>query len=172
MTSLTSFDYREKDAEESIKRRRPDRILGFQETGSFSRRLEKYDLVAGQPEHEAGLQTIWDTVESTILNHKGRPLLFPFLIIEAKSRNGASFDDCNRQSALPILKMLKVQEDLQRKSQLALEYGGPLVWYIAYRGEDWHLSGCYISEKPGGPLYASLTPLLWYEILLTYIRRL
>lgn len=150
---MTSFDSFETDSEESIKRRRPDRILGFQETGSFSRRLEKYNLMAGRSENEAGLETIWETVESTVLNHKGNSLLFPFLIVEAKSRNGASFEDCDAQTALPVLKMLKIQEDLQRKSQMTLEYGGPLVWYIAYRGEDWRLSGCYISEKPGGSLY-------------------
>jgi hypothetical protein len=160
MTTLNSFDSSENNSKVSIKRRRPDRILGFRETGNFSRRLEKYNLMAGQSENEAGLKTIWETVESTVLNHKGNSLLFPFLLIEAKSRNGASFEDCNRQSALPILKMLKIQEDLQRKSQITLEYGGPLVWYIAYRGEDWHLSGCYISDKSGGPSYASPTSIV------------
>jgi hypothetical protein len=168
MTSFTSFDSFENDSEERIKRRRPDRILGFQETGSFIRRLEKYNLMAGRSENEAGVETIWKTVESTILNHKGNSLLFPFLIIEAKSRIGASFEDCNMQSALPILKMLKIQEDLQRKSRTTLEYGGPLVWYIAYRCEDWHLSGCYISEKPGGPSYASPTPTMVCDIANLY----
>ncbi|KAF8857143.1 hypothetical protein BDZ45DRAFT_726925 [Acephala macrosclerotiorum] len=165
---MTSFDSFETDSEESIKRRRPDRILGFQETGSFSRRLEKYNLMAGRSENEAGLETIWETVESTVLNHKGNSLLFPFLIVEAKSRNGASFEDCDAQTALPVLKMLKIQEDLQRKSQMTLEYGGPLVWYIAYRGEDWRLSGCYISEKPGGPSYASPIPTVVCDIANIY----
>jgi hypothetical protein len=154
---MTSFDSFKTFPEESIKSRRPDRILGFQETNSFSRRLENHNLMAGRLEKEPELETIWETIDSTILNHKGKALLFPFLIIEAKSRTGASFEDCNLQTALPILKMLKIQEDLQKKSQMTLEYGGPLVWYIAYRGEDWRLSGCYISEKLGGTSYVSAT---------------
>ncbi|KFY28868.1 hypothetical protein V493_02719 [Pseudogymnoascus sp. VKM F-4281 (FW-2241)] len=147
------------DSEERVKSRRPDRIIGFQDTGSFRNRLEKYNLMAGRLEKEAGLETIWETVKSTVLNHKGNSLFFPFLVIEAKSRIGKSFDDCNIQTALPILKMLKIQEGLQRESQMALEYGGPLVWYISYRSEDWRLSACYISEKPDGPSYEIVT--LW-----------
>lgn len=149
------MDLSESDSEKRVERRRPNRIIGFQETHSFTRRLEKHDFVAAESENEAGNVTLWDTVESTILNHKGKALLFPFLIIEAKSRHGAPFDYCNLQTAAPILKMLKMQEDIQKKSNMTLEYGGPLVWYIAYRGEDWRLSGCYVSDKPEEPLYAS-----------------
>lgn len=154
---MTSYDSLENDSEEIPKRRRPDRIFGFQETASFCRRLEKYNLLAGSrgAENETGLKATGETTQSTVLNHKGNFLLFPFLIIEAKSKKGGSFEDCNIQTAMPILKALKIQEDLQRKSQMTLEYGGPLVWYIAYRGEDWRLSGCYILHKPGGPSYVS-----------------
>ncbi|PMD63792.1 uncharacterized protein K444DRAFT_584149, partial [Hyaloscypha bicolor E] len=155
---MVSIDLSKNDSDK--RRRRPDRIIGFQETRSFSRRLEKYDLMAGQSGNEAGNITLWETVESTVLNHKGNSLLFPFLIIEAKSRHGAPFDYCNLQTAAPILKMLKMQEDLQKKSNMTLEYGGPLVWYISYRGEDWRLSGCYVSDKPDEPLYASSTSMI------------
>jgi hypothetical protein len=133
---MTSFDSDKDDSKKGIKRRRLDRMLGFQETGSFSSRLMKYNLMARRLEKEAGLETIWDTVQSTVLNHKGNSLFFPFLVIKAKSRIGKPFDDCNIQTALLILKMLKIQEGLQRESQMTLEYGGPLVWYIAYRAED------------------------------------
>ncbi|OBT65441.1 hypothetical protein VE03_06066 [Pseudogymnoascus sp. 23342-1-I1] len=155
---MTSFNSDKDDSEKGIKRRRPDRMLGFQETGSFSSRLMKYNLMARRLGKEASLETIWETVQSTVLNHKGNSLFFPFLVIEAKSRIGKPFDDCNIQTALPILKMLKIQEGLQRESQMTLEYGGPLVWYIAYRAEDWRLSAGYTSEKPDGPSYASSAP--------------
>jgi hypothetical protein len=157
---MVSMDLSEIDPDKRVESRRPDRIIGFQETRSFSRRLERYDLMAGQSENEAGGVTLWETVESTVLNHKGNSLLFPFLIIEAKKRHGAPFEYCNLQTAAPILKMLKMQEDLQKKSNMTLEYGGPLVWYIAYRGEDWRLSGCYVSDKPDEPLYASSTSMM------------
>ena len=153
---MMSFDFSENRSEGHLKNRRPDRILGFQETNSLSRRLAQYDLMAGKLGDDPALKTLWETVESTVLNHKGNALLFPFLVIEAKSRYGDSFDACDIQTALPILKMLKIQEDLQAKSQMTLEYGGPLLWYIAYRGEDWRLSVCYISEKSDEHLYVSI----------------
>ena len=165
---MISCDLFDTGSEEHGKRRRPDRILGFHETGSFSRRLEKYNLTAGRSENEAGFESILGALKSTVLSHTGKSLLFPFLIIEAKKRDGASFDDCNMQSALPILEMLQVQEDMQRKSQMTLEYGGPLVWYIAYRGEDWRLSGCYISEKPGPASYVSSVPTVVCDIANSY----
>ncbi|KAH8796931.1 hypothetical protein F5882DRAFT_375096 [Hyaloscypha sp. PMI_1271] len=150
---MMSFDFSESRSEEKPKNRRPDRILGFQETNSLSRRFAQYDLMAGQLGDDPALKILWETVESTVLNHKGNALLFPFLVIEAKSRYGDSFDACNIQTAQPIVKMLKIQEDLQAKSQMTLEYGGPLLWYIAYRGEDWRLFACYISEKSDEHLY-------------------
>jgi hypothetical protein len=44
---MVSMALSEIDADKRIENRRPDRIIGFQETYSFSRRLEKYDLMAG-----------------------------------------------------------------------------------------------------------------------------
>lgn len=36
------FDFSENRSEENLKNRRPDRILGFQETNSLSRRFDQY----------------------------------------------------------------------------------------------------------------------------------
>jgi hypothetical protein len=155
-----------------IANRRPDRIVGFQETNDFSRRLNEYNLTISRSQYQVGPETLRETVESTVLSHGGNSLLFPFLVIEAKSRNGDSFNACNRQAALPILKMLKIQEDLQMKSQMTLEYGGPLVWYIAFRGEDWRLSMCYISKMSDKSSYVSILFYYYQPILLTYVRRL
>jgi hypothetical protein len=80
---LMSFDFSKNRSEENLKNRRPDRILGFQETNSLSRRFAQYDLMAGQLGDDPALKTLWETVESTVLNHKGNALLFPFLVIEA-----------------------------------------------------------------------------------------
>ncbi len=104
---MMSFDFSENRSEDNLKNRRPDRILGFQETNSLGRRLDQYNLMAGQLGDDPAFKTLWGTVESTVLNHKGNAFLFPFLIIEAKARNGASFDACDIQTAQPILKMLK-----------------------------------------------------------------
>ncbi len=106
-----------------------------------------------QLQDEAGTKSIRELVESTVLNHKSGTLLFPFLVIEAKSENGASHASCTRQTAFPIWKMLKIQEELQAKAHMKLEYGGPLLWYISYTGQHWCLSGCYTAEKHGKPSY-------------------
>jgi hypothetical protein len=130
--------------------RRPDRIIGFQETGSLNRRL---DSIARWLQDAAVTHTIRETTECTVLNSKSGRLLFPFLVIEAKSESGEGFNVCGRQTALPIWKMLKIQEELQSQSKRNLEYGGPLVWYIAYRGETWRLYGCYTVKKKGKVYY-------------------
>ncbi len=150
------FDHSENRSDEQLSKRRPDRLLGFQETNSLRRRLDQNNLMVGQLGDDADPKILWETVESTVLNHKGNALLYPFLVIEAKSRTGASFDKCNMQTAQPILKLLKIQEDLQAQSQMTLEYGGPFIWYIAYRGEDWRLSVCYTSENSDGHFYVGI----------------
>ena len=76
---MMSFDFSENRSEEHLKNRRPDRILGFQETNSLSRRFAQYDLMAGQLGDDPALKILWETVESTVLNHKGNALFFPFL---------------------------------------------------------------------------------------------
>lgn len=153
------FDsHTQEPSSEKLKRRRPDRIFGFQETNSLSRRLDQLNLMAGRLRDELGAETLRQTVDSTVLNHKGNCLLFPFLIIEAKSGSGANFNACDEQTSLPILQMLKLQEDIQAKSQMRLEYGGPLLWYIAYKGEDWRLSACFtrVSQISGKSSYVSV----------------
>jgi hypothetical protein len=100
--------------------------------------------------------TIRETTKCTVLNSNSGPLLFPFLVIEAKSESGEGFNVCGRQTALPIWKMLKIQEELQSQSKMKIEYGGPLVWYIAYRGEAWRLYGCYAVKKKEKVCYVRL----------------
>jgi hypothetical protein len=102
--------------------------------------------MASQLGDETDLETLWETANSTVLNHKGNALLFPFLVIEAKSRNGALFDACNTQTALPIMKRLRIQEDLQAKSQIKVEYRGPLLWYIAYRWRTASIRMLYLGK--------------------------
>ncbi len=146
-----------KSSKRTPRKRRPDRIIGFQETGSINRRL---DSIARWVQNEAVTNTIRDTIECTVLNSKSGQLLFPFLVIEAKSESGEGFNFCGRQTALPIWKMLKIQEELQSQSKRSLEYGGPLVWYIAYRGEAWRLYGCYTVKKEGKICYVRFNELI------------
>jgi len=142
-----------KSTKTNPRKRRPDRIVGFQETRSLERRL---DSIAQWLPNAGVTKTIRETTEYTVLNSKGGQLLFPFLVIEAKSENGFGFGVCRRQTALPIWKMLRIQKELQSQSKRNLEYGGPLVWYIAYRGKEWRLYACYTVEEDGKVYYVRL----------------
>jgi hypothetical protein len=89
----------------------------------------------------------------------GSPLLFPFLILEAKQENSITgFDGAEVQSSLPILEALKLQYDLMKVTGNSVEVpGGPLVWYLAKRGEDWRVYAAYVNEHEGSPKFVSLS---------------
>jgi hypothetical protein len=78
---------------------------------------------------------------STDLSHypiQGTPhVVYPFLLIEAKRAAAApAFVAIEAQTAFPVRRLLMLQEDLGRESGLKFD---PLVWFFAYRGEEWRL---------------------------------
>lgn len=108
-----------KDAEHNslqtspIRRRRPDRILGFQHTDGFDNRLNE---TARNVQNESEPIPIRQLIEITVTNDKSNLLLFPFLVMEAKAEDGEGLNACDIQTALPIQKMLRIQEDVQARS--------------------------------------------------------
>jgi hypothetical protein len=92
----------------------------------------------------AGVDETLTAFQFTPFEDRARPLVFPYLISEAKTERGDSFEACERQTAFPIWNLLKLQENLQVCSQQRLEeQGGPFVWFFANRGEEWRLYGCF-----------------------------
>jgi hypothetical protein len=75
----------------------------------------------------------------------GDPLLFPFLILEAKSEKGQdSFGAIEKQTAFSIRTLLLMQENLyDAVGARSTCLGGPLVWFFASKGEEWRVSACY-----------------------------
>ena len=73
------------------------------------------------------------------------PLLFPFLVLEAKAEKSSNgFVDIQTQTMFPIRALLKLQEDHTTENDL-----GPLVWFFANRGDSWRVYGCYVTDdKP------------------------
>ena len=70
-----------------------------------------------------------DTVKTSINpDNGGFPLLFPFLVLEAKPDNSASgFERNEVQSCLPILEALKLQYDLMKVIGNTVDVpGGPV----------------------------------------------
>jgi hypothetical protein len=75
---------------------------------------------------------------------KDEKLLYPFLVIEAKRENGPGFRSVENQTAFPLRRLLKLQDDLQIASGWKFN---PLVWFFAYQGEEWRLYAGIIRDS-------------------------
>jgi hypothetical protein len=107
-------------AERGLRPQEPDRVFGLRDTRAF-----KAYASARQ-----GLR------QSPFSDGK---VLYPFLIIEAKSEKGScGFESIEAQTAFPIRTLLKLQNDLGSASESGLK---PLVWFLANQGEDWRVYG-------------------------------
>ena len=140
----------DKDVSNSdIVRKEPDRIHGLQTTKKFQQLLQQRcdtaSLSGSQPSQRLGdiLQT------SCNPDNGGRNLLYPFLVMEAKSgKGGSNFDDIEVQTALPMRNSLVVQQNLQQIVPERVKVpGGPLAWFFANVGETWRVYGCYVTFK-------------------------
>ena len=134
------------------KKEHPDRIYGLRETYTFERTLS--DLAKPRDDQDILRIPVRQAVRSTPFREDGDPLLYPFLILEAKSGKGQdSFDAIERQTAFPIRTLLKLQEDLaQQCSNHPTWQDGPTVWFLANKGEEWRVSAGFVNpyEKDSG----------------------
>lgn len=125
---------------------RPDRFIGLRETRNIRQLLEQPArfLLSGNADR------VRDRVRSNPFRDQSIPVLFPFLVLEAKSDSaGVSFSDIQTQTAFPIRSLLNLQKELQ-SSGTGTEAGEePLVWFLGYRGTDWKVYGCYIDRNFG-----------------------
>ncbi|EXJ68816.1 uncharacterized protein A1O5_07747 [Cladophialophora psammophila CBS 110553] len=135
--------------------KRPDRVMGLRVTTRLDRILKETIGPMGKLVGESARMT---SLKGSI------PLLFPFLILEAKSEKSAdTFSKIDLQSGFAIRNLLQLQRDLARATSENQQYGmKPLVWYLAYKGEEWRVSGAYVEEtnKDSGPNYRILQ--LWH----------
>ena len=98
---------------------RPDRVAGLSTTNSLGR----YTALCPP------------TIRHTPF--KDGKLLYPFLVIEAKpEKDNAGFESVEAQTAFPVRRFLKLQENLRISRGVDLD---PLVWFFAFRGEEWRL---------------------------------
>jgi hypothetical protein len=88
------------------------------------------------------------------------PVLFPFLVLEAKSEEGAGFSHIETQTSFAILKLLNIQLRLKEANGRDSQWGtGPLVWFLSYRGDQWRIAVAYVQPENGVPHYVS--SLVW-----------
>jgi len=128
-----------------LPKQEPDRVYGLRATRNFQKLLSKQainSLTSGER------LTIGEIVRTSPFKEGVEPLLFPFLVLEAKSEKSANgFGDIQTQTAFPILALLKLQEDLQAKVEDSIPDSGPLVWFFANRGDAWRVYGCYVTAN-------------------------
>ncbi|CEJ90160.1 hypothetical protein VHEMI05961 [[Torrubiella] hemipterigena] len=126
------------EAQKRIGKERPDAVYGLQRTRRFE------ELLRGLPEPNARC-TIYE-------NNK---IIFPFRILEAKSETSKdNFHDINNQTGLAISEMLNLQIELFKLA--GRSYGenvGPIVWYIATRGDLWKIHVAYVNMVKDKPQY-------------------
>jgi hypothetical protein len=111
---------------------KPDRVYGLRQT----RNLENFLYAPCDGEMIAR-----DLLGSSPYSEDGEPLLFPFIVVEAKS--GKSDDDWHSiklQTSIPIFTFLNAQQKLKSAVGKKLKWrSGPWVWFFMNKGEDWRL---------------------------------
>ncbi|KAJ5170462.1 uncharacterized protein N7500_003245 [Penicillium coprophilum] len=113
-------------------RRNPDYVIGLlkRENSPLSRAM---DIPAG--------------ISCTPLD-TGDHVLFPFLILEAKSGEYCpDFSAIEKQTAFPIRKLVNLQKSIARRTEERSHY--PIVWFLAFKGEDWKIHGCIPTSGEG-----------------------
>jgi hypothetical protein len=70
----------------------------------------------------------------------GKDVFYPFLVLEAKREigPGPGWSGIEHQTAFPIRDFLLLQKRLRDETGGELQ---PLVWFFAFRGEEWRLYG-------------------------------
>lgn len=136
---------------DALPKDRPDRIYGLRETKVFR------DALYSEP-RLSNTEIVKHVITSSPFQNVGEPLLFPFLILEAKSEKGAdSWSSIERQPSLPIRTLLKMQEDLRKQSaSTGYSNSEPLVWFLSYKGEEWRIYGSSLQTINGKTHYVRL----------------
>jgi len=140
------------------KQEHPDRVYGLRETHVFERALSAH--VHTQGSESTGAVQVRDAVRSSPFRQYGDPLLYPFLVLEAKSEKGPdSFDSIEMQTSFPIRTLLKLQEELQKHCQYKPTWQhGPTVWFLANKGEEWRVSAGFIKASGEDTNYVRRPP--------------
>jgi hypothetical protein len=134
-------------ADKLPKGEQPDRVYGLRLTRNFENLL--------YAQHGEG-KLVRDLLPKGPFSEDGHPLLFPFLVVEAKS--GKSSDDWHSimlQTSFPIHTFLNAQRSLRQAAESRSKWqAGPLVWFFMNKGEDWRLCVAHhINVKSSNTFY-------------------
>ena len=110
----------------TVGAKEPDRVIGLRDTEVFRELASAREGLRLSPFRDGNV-------------------LFPFLIIEAKSeKRGSGFASIESQVAFPIRALLKLQYDLSSASRSSVR---PLVWFLANQGVEWLVYGSVFDDS-------------------------
>jgi hypothetical protein len=120
---------------------KPDHIYGLRQTRNFENLLLT-PLPNGS--------FVEDLIQNQPHSTSGEPILFPFLVLEAKAGNAPDdWHSIRLQTAFPVYTYLNAQQSLRSAAVHKSRWrSGPLVWFFMNRGEDWRVCLAYQSNPP------------------------
>ncbi|KAL4962169.1 uncharacterized protein BDV14DRAFT_210694 [Aspergillus stella-maris] len=135
----------------------PDRVYGLIETQNIKELLDSpYRRTAADGSQES----VRDTLEASPFKGDRKPLLFPFLLVEAKSDTIGDTAGLERQSAFTIRRLITIQDELRAATGKETSWlTGPLVWFFGWHGEDWYVRSSFIDDTGPSQRYCILD--LW-----------
>jgi len=129
-------------------------VYGLRQTRNIENLL--HDVVKRQFENDDG--AIERQVHEVLgleqpLKQTGDHLLFPFFILEAKSRSSScDWHSIQMQTAFSIRTLLETQNRLRTITGRQSKWrSGPLVWFFANKGEDWRVYAAYMQPAHAKP---------------------
>ena len=122
-TRIGHEDLGESEAGTPLKKQRPDRVIGLRLTKTLAERIAS--------------DRFRTNIHTPFL---GKDVFYPFLVLEAKKEKGLGpgFTGIEHQTAFPIRNFLKLQQNLRQETGVDFPC---LVWFFAFRGEEWRLYG-------------------------------
>jgi hypothetical protein len=136
------------------KYEKPDRVYGLMQTENFKILLDSADKRVPLDED---IRILRHTLEVSPFKRDREPLLFPFIIIEAKSDTVGDTAAVEMQTAFCIRRLLMLQDGLRAATgEESLWQTGPLLWFFAWHGNEWEIKGSFIdSSSTSTPRYVS-----------------
>jgi hypothetical protein len=112
-------------SERGLKAQKPDRVFGLTKTKVFDELTNTLKEMRHTP-------------------FTDREVLYPFLIIEAKSEKGSpGFESVEMQTAFPIRTLVRLQKDAKHVHGVDIN---PLLWFFANQGDEWRVYACIQDE--------------------------
>lgn len=123
------------------KEEKPDRVYGLSWTKNFRTLLNSID----KRTLDGDQKTLKNTLNISPFPKEVEPLLYPFLMLEAKSDKQGNRLAVELQTAFCLRRLLKLQHELRLAAGTDTVWEtGPLVWLITWYGDSWYVSGGFV----------------------------